>query len=70
MDHAGWKPHSASGRRASGSGGSHRVEYAERYARELPETNLLQVPGRHIPQEDSPAPVAAALAEFFASRGR
>ncbi len=42
------------------------VEYAERYARELPETNLLQVPGRHIPQEDSPAPVAAALTQFFA----
>lgn len=46
------------------------VEHAERYARELPETNLLQVPGRHIPQENSPVPVAAALAEFFASRGR
>lgn len=50
--------------------GFQRVEYAERYARALPETNLLQLPGRHIPQEDSPAPVAAALAEFFASRGR
>ncbi len=34
--------------------GFQRVEYAERYARELPETNLLQLPGRHIPQEDSP----------------
>jgi pimeloyl-ACP methyl ester carboxylesterase len=44
------------------------IDYAERYAREIPETKLVRIePGAHIPMENDPKKVAGALAEFFAA---
>lgn len=43
-----------------------KVAYAERFAREIPHTALVRVPGaRHIPTENAPARVARALAGFL-----
>ncbi|MEW9550254.1 alpha/beta fold hydrolase [Nonomuraea sp. NPDC050783] len=43
------------------------VRYAERFAAEMPETELVRVPrAGHIPMENDPAAVTAALARFFA----
>jgi pimeloyl-ACP methyl ester carboxylesterase len=42
-----------------------RVEFAERFAHLLPTSTLVRVPGRHIPQEDSPRQVADALVAFL-----
>ncbi len=42
------------------------VDYAELYAREIPETVLVRIkPAGHIPMENDPKVVAGALAEFF-----
>jgi pimeloyl-ACP methyl ester carboxylesterase len=43
-----------------------KVEYAERFAAEVPRTRLVRVPGaRHIPTENAPDLVARALIDFF-----
>ena len=45
------------------------IDYAERYAREIPETRLVQIKSAgHIPMENDPKAVAGALAEFFAAK--
>ena len=45
------------------------VDYAERYAREIPETRLVRIKSAgHIPMENDPKAVAGALAEFFAAK--
>jgi pimeloyl-ACP methyl ester carboxylesterase len=42
------------------------VDYAERYAREIPETVLVRIKSAaHIPMKNDPKAVAGALAEFF-----
>ena len=48
--------------------GFQTVDYAERYAREIPETRLVRIKSAgHIPMENDPKAVAGALAEFFAA---
>jgi len=43
-----------------------RVEYAERFASEIPHTTLVRVPGaNHIPTENAPGLIARSLADFF-----
>src|ERR1700726_1162913 len=45
------------------------IDYAERYAREIPETRLVRIKSAgHIPMENDPKVVAGALAEFFAAK--
>ncbi|MFI0778595.1 alpha/beta fold hydrolase [Streptomyces sp. NPDC021212] len=42
------------------------VEYAERFATEIPHTTLLRIPDAgHIPTENAPGRIARALADFF-----
>jgi pimeloyl-ACP methyl ester carboxylesterase len=44
------------------------VDYAERFAREIPETRLVRIKSAgHIPMENDPDAVARTLAEFFAA---
>ncbi len=44
------------------------VDYAERYAREIPETKLVRIKSAgHIPMENNPTAVAKALAQFFSA---
>jgi pimeloyl-ACP methyl ester carboxylesterase len=44
------------------------VDYAERYAREIPATILVRIKSAgHIPMENDPKAVAGALAKFFAA---
>jgi len=44
------------------------VDYAERYAREIPETTLVRIKSAgHIPMENDSDAVARGLAEFFAA---
>lgn len=44
------------------------LSYAEQLAAELPDTELVRVPGAgHIPMENDPARVAQALARFFST---
>ncbi|MFE5831197.1 alpha/beta fold hydrolase [Streptomyces sp. NPDC056488] len=46
--------------------GFQKVEYAERFASEIPNTTLLRVPDAgHIPTENAPDRVARALVDFF-----
>ncbi|WP_232385203.1 alpha/beta fold hydrolase [Actinomadura violacea] len=43
-----------------------KVEYAERFASEIPQTTLIRVPeADHIPTEKAPDQIARALADFF-----
>lgn len=43
-----------------------RVEYAERFASEIPHTTLVRVPGAdHIPTENAPGRVGHALVDFL-----
>lgn len=42
-----------------------KVQYARRYAEEIPYSDLVEVPGRHIPTEDAPEMVATAMLEHF-----
>jgi pimeloyl-ACP methyl ester carboxylesterase len=45
-----------------------RVEYAERFAAEMPRTTLLRIPDAgHIPMENAPDRIARALIDFFRS---
>jgi pimeloyl-ACP methyl ester carboxylesterase len=45
------------------------IDYAERYAREIPDTRLVRIKSAgHIPMENDPKAVAGALAEFFAGK--
>ncbi|MFH8610530.1 alpha/beta fold hydrolase [Streptomyces sp. NPDC018029] len=45
-----------------------KVEYAERFAAEMPHTTLIRVPDAdHIPTENAPGQVARALIDFFAA---
>ena len=42
------------------------IEHAERFAAEMPETELIRIPGAgHIPMEKEPNAVARALGHFF-----
>jgi pimeloyl-ACP methyl ester carboxylesterase len=42
------------------------VEYAERFAAEIPSATLVRIPrARHIPMEDDPERVAGELATFL-----
>ncbi|TLM72929.1 alpha/beta fold hydrolase [Pseudarthrobacter sp. NamB4] len=43
-----------------------KVSFARRYVSEIPSSDLVQVAGRHIPMEDSPREVAAAMLEHLA----
>jgi pimeloyl-ACP methyl ester carboxylesterase len=48
-----------------------KVEYAERYAREIPETRLVRIKAAgHIPMENDPRAVAGTLADFFGAERR
>lgn len=50
--------------------GSQKVEYAERFASEIPHTTLIRIPGAdHIPTESAPDQIAHALADFFTVGG-
>ncbi|GAA4721671.1 alpha/beta fold hydrolase [Phytohabitans rumicis] len=43
-----------------------KVEYAERFAAEIPHTTLIRIPDAgHIPTENAPGQVARALIDFF-----
>jgi pimeloyl-ACP methyl ester carboxylesterase len=43
-----------------------KVDYAERFAAEIPHTSLVRIPDAgHIPTENAPGPIARALADFF-----
>lgn len=46
-----------------------RLEYAERFVREMPHAELVKTEGKHIPQEDSPQEVGDALATFLGQDG-
>ncbi len=42
-----------------------KLEYARRYAEEIPNADLVVVEGKHIPTEDSPHEVARAIVEHL-----
>ncbi|QKG18737.1 alpha/beta hydrolase [Actinomadura verrucosospora] len=45
-----------------------KVEYAERFAAEIPQTTLIRIPGAdHIPTEKAPERIARALVDFLAT---
>lgn len=45
-----------------------KVEYAEKFASEIPHTTLVRIPqAAHIPTENAPDQVARALTDFFAA---
>ncbi|MDJ0457992.1 alpha/beta fold hydrolase [Arthrobacter sp. NQ7] len=43
-----------------------KVAFARRYVAEIPATDLVEVPGKHIPTEDSPQQVTAAILDHLA----
>jgi len=46
--------------------GYQKVEYAERFASETPQTTLIRIPeAAHIPTENAPDQIARALIDFF-----
>lgn len=46
--------------------GFQKVEYAERFASEIPHTTLIRIPeANHIPTENAPDQIASALVGFF-----
>ncbi|MFI6517843.1 alpha/beta fold hydrolase [Spirillospora sp. NPDC050679] len=46
--------------------GFQKVEYAEKFTAEIPNTTLIRIPGAgHIPTENAPGRVARALVDFF-----
>lgn len=48
-----------------------RVEYAERFASEIPHTTLLRIPDAGlIPTENAPGRIGRALADFFTEPAR
>jgi pimeloyl-ACP methyl ester carboxylesterase len=51
--------------------GFQTVDYAERYAREIPETQLVRIKSAgHIPMENDPKAVTGALVDFFGAERR
>jgi pimeloyl-ACP methyl ester carboxylesterase len=42
-----------------------KVQYARRYVAEVPGSDLVEVPGRHIPTEDAPDLVATAMLDHL-----
>lgn len=44
-----------------------KVSFAHRYVREIPGSDLVEVDGKHIPTEDSPAAVAQAIREHLST---
>ncbi|MGC9538197.1 alpha/beta fold hydrolase [Streptomyces sp. UG1] len=47
-----------------------KVEYAERFASEIPRTTLIRIPhADHIPTENAPDLIGRALAGFFTRSG-
>ena len=42
-----------------------KLEYARRYVAEIPGSDLVEVPGRHIPTEDAPEQVGSAMLEHL-----
>ena len=43
-----------------------KVEYAEKFAVEIPQTTLIRIPeADHIPTENAPGQIACALIDFF-----
>jgi pimeloyl-ACP methyl ester carboxylesterase len=42
-----------------------RVSFAHRYVNEIPGSDLVEVNGKHIPTEDSPAAVTRAILEHL-----
>jgi pimeloyl-ACP methyl ester carboxylesterase len=45
-----------------------KTQYARRYAAEIPNADLVEVHGKHIPTEDSPREVARAIREHLTVR--
>lgn len=46
--------------------GFEKVEYAEKFAAEIPQSTLVRIPAAdHIPTENAPAQIARALTDFF-----
>ncbi|MDQ0767902.1 pimeloyl-ACP methyl ester carboxylesterase [Pseudarthrobacter defluvii] len=43
-----------------------KIEFARRYVEEVPNADLVEVDGKHIPTEDSPDAVATAILEHLA----
>lgn len=43
-----------------------KLEFARRYVDRVPNADLVEVPGKHIPTEDAPEEVAAAIREHLA----
>jgi pimeloyl-ACP methyl ester carboxylesterase len=42
-----------------------KISFARRYVNEIPESDLVEVNGKHIPTEDSPAAVARAILDHL-----
>jgi pimeloyl-ACP methyl ester carboxylesterase len=50
--------------------GFEKVEYAERYASEVPRSTLVRIPGAdHIPTENAPDRISRALVDFLTTEG-
>jgi pimeloyl-ACP methyl ester carboxylesterase len=45
-----------------------KISFARRYVAEIPGSALVEVSGKHIPMEDSPREIAAAMLEHLAAR--
>lgn len=46
-----------------------KVSFARRYVAEIPACDLIEVAGKHIPMEDSPRDISAAMLEHLAAAG-
>ncbi|WP_231941289.1 alpha/beta fold hydrolase [Arthrobacter sp. U41] len=44
-----------------------KITFARRYSAEIPASDLVEVPGKHIPTEDSPEQVAEAILDHLAA---
>ena len=44
-----------------------KIEFARRYVKEIPNADLVEVDGKHIPTEDSPEAVADAMLDHLAN---
>ncbi|KRE91798.1 alpha/beta fold hydrolase [Arthrobacter sp. Soil764] len=44
-----------------------KIEFARRYVKEIPNADLVEVDGKHIPTEDSPDAVAGAMLDHLAN---
>lgn len=47
-----------------------KIEFARRYVETIPNSDLVEVPGRHIPTEDAPDLVTAAMLEHLTATAR